>query len=178
VAAPLIQGVERLRCLVQGCCHGRPVPPMLPGIRYTQPRARVCRIAGWRGVPIHATPLYSLLGNLVILGLLIRLWIEGADVAFIAGVYLLLNASARFMEEAFRGEPQTVRFGGLPIYQWLSIGCVLAGMGLSVLPAPAAPAWHGWHAAPLAYALPLGLIVWAAMGVDFPESNARMSRLA
>ena len=35
------------------------------------------------GVPIHPTPLYSILGNAVILGLLARLWREGADLAFI-----------------------------------------------------------------------------------------------
>ena len=33
VAAPWIQAIGRLRCLVQGCCHGGPAPDWL-GIRY------------------------------------------------------------------------------------------------------------------------------------------------
>ena len=33
VAAPWIQGIGRLRCLVQGCCHGRPAADHV-GIRY------------------------------------------------------------------------------------------------------------------------------------------------
>jgi hypothetical protein len=36
----------------------------------------------------------------------------------------------------------------------------------------------GLSAWPLVYAVPFGLLVWFAMGVDFPESNRRFSRLA
>ena len=177
VAAPLIQGVGRMRCLVQGCCHGRPSDDWL-GIRYTQPLSRVCKLAKLDGVPIHPTPLYSILGNAVILGLLARLWREGADLAFISGAYFVLSTCARFMEEGYRGEPQTVRWGGLPIYQWLAIGCLLVGIGLTMLPAPVPPARTGASFAPLMYAVPIGLVVWFCMGVDFPESQRRMSRLA
>ena len=62
VAAPWIQGIGRLRCLVQGCCHGRPAADHV-GIRYTHPRSRVWRVLSLRGVSVHATPLYSLLWN-------------------------------------------------------------------------------------------------------------------
>jgi protein-S-isoprenylcysteine O-methyltransferase Ste14 len=58
MAAPWIQGVGRLRCLVQGCCHGREAPEAV-GIRYWQPRSRVCALADLRGLPLHPTPLYS-----------------------------------------------------------------------------------------------------------------------
>ena len=177
VAAPVIQAIGRVRCLVQGCCHGRPADERL-GIRYTQPLSRVCKIARLDGVPVHATPLYSILGNVVILGLLVRLWIEGANAALIAGAYLILSTCARFMEEGYRGEPQTVRPGGLPIYQWLATGCLLAGIALSLFPAPDSPSWSGWSLAPLIYSVPVGLLVWLAMGVDFPDSRRRMSRLA
>ena len=37
----------------------------LPGIRYTHPRSRVCRLAHLAGVPVHATPVYSILWNVV-----------------------------------------------------------------------------------------------------------------
>jgi protein-S-isoprenylcysteine O-methyltransferase Ste14 len=177
VAASLIQGVGRLRCLVQGCCHGRPADAWL-GIRYAQPLSRVCKLARLGGVPVHPTPLYSILANALILGLLVRLWFTGADLALVTGAYFILSTCARFMEEGYRGEPQTVRWLGLPIYQWLAIGCLLTGLVLTTLPAPHVPAWGGGSIAPLSYALPIGLLVWFAMGVDFPESNQRMSRLA
>jgi prolipoprotein diacylglyceryltransferase/protein-S-isoprenylcysteine O-methyltransferase Ste14 len=176
VAAPVIQAVGRLRCLVQGCCHGRPADAWL-GIRYHHPLSRVCKLAKLDGVPVHPTPLYSIVGNLVILGLLARLWIEHTDLAFIMGAYLILSTCARFVEEGYRGEPQTARWAGLPIYQWLAIGCLFAGLALTTLPAPPPPAPGGGSFAPLLYALPLGLLVWLAMGVDFPESPRRMSRL-
>ncbi len=167
-----------MRCLVQGCCHGRPAAAWL-GIRYTVPISRVCKLANLGGVPVHPTPLYSLLGNAVILGLLVRLWFAGADFAFIAGTYLILSTCARFMEEGYRGEPQTRHLAGLPIYQWLAIGCLLAGIALTTLPSSApAVGSDGWSLAPLAYAAPIGLLVWFFMGVDFPESHRRLSRLA
>lgn len=177
VASPLIQGVGRLRCLVQGCCHGRPCPDHL-GIRYRQPLSRVCKLARWTGTPIYPTPLYSIIGNGLIFGLLLRLWFEGADLGLVAGVYLILSACARFMEEAYRGEPQTAHWGGLAIYQWLALLFVIAGAVLMALPSPSAPPVEALNLQPLLYALPFGLLVWFAMGVDFPESNRRFSRLA
>ena len=177
VASPLIQGVGRLRCLVQGCCHGSPCADHL-GIRYRHPLSRVCKMARWRDTPVYPTPLYSIIGNVVIIGLLLRLWLVGADLGLVAGGYYLLSACARFMEEGYRGEPQTIRFGGLAIYQWLALLFVLGGAVLTVLPSPAAPPIARLTANPLLYAVPFGLLVWFAMGVDFPESNRRFSRLA
>ncbi len=177
VAAPLIQGLGRLRCLVQGCCHGSPCAGHL-GIRYRQPLSRVCRMAHWADVPVYPTPLYSIISNAAIFGLQVRLWLAGADLGFIAGSYLLLGACSRFMEEGYRGEPQTVRFGGLAIYQWLALLFVLAGAVLTSWPSPRPPPVPGIDLNPLVYALPFGVLVWFAMGVDFPESNRRFSRLA
>jgi prolipoprotein diacylglyceryltransferase len=177
VASPLIQGVGRLRCLVQGCCHGRPCPDHL-GIRYHQPLSRVCKMARWTGTPVYPTPLYSIIGNGLIFGLLLRLWFEGTDLGLVTGVYLILSACARFMEEAYRGEPQTAHWGGLAIYQWLALLFVIAGAVLMALPSPSAPPVPAINLQPVLYALPFGALVWFAMGVDFPESNRRFSRLA
>ena len=176
-AAPLIQAIGRLRCLVQGCCHGRPCPDHL-GIRFHHPLSRVCKMAHWSGTSVYPTQLYSILGNVVIMGLLLRLWLSGADLGFIAGAYLVLSAGARFMEEGYRGEPQTVRFGGLAIYQWLALLFTVGGAVCTVWPAPPAPVASGVVLQPLLFAVPFGLLVWFAMGVDFPESNRRFSRLA
>ncbi|MBM3853825.1 MAG: hypothetical protein FJ399_11825 [Verrucomicrobia bacterium] len=178
VASPLIQAIGRLRCLVQGCCHGRPCSEHL-GIHYHHPLSRVGKLAGWGGRPVYPTPLYSMLGNAAILGLLLRLWFGGVELGFITGVGLILTACARFMEEGYRGEPQTARFGGLAIYQWLALAFVLGGAVCTAVPTPVAPGNVSEDLAPaLFYAVPYGMLVWFAMGVDFPQSNRRFSRLA
>ena len=63
LAAPWTQAIGRFRCIVQGCCHGRPVDW---GIRVTNPHSRVVKLAELAGRPIHPTPLYSILANMVI----------------------------------------------------------------------------------------------------------------
>jgi protein-S-isoprenylcysteine O-methyltransferase Ste14 len=177
VAAPWVQAIGRLRCLAQGCCHGRPAPERL-GIRYVHPSSRVTRMTAWAGLPLHPAPLYSILANVAIGLLLARLWSLHAALSLIAGLYLILAGLARFVEEAYRGEPQTPRRGGLALYQWLAIASCLAGIALTTLPldaaAPApAPSW-----ATLPAALALGLATAAAMGVDFPASSRRFARLS
>jgi phosphatidylglycerol:prolipoprotein diacylglycerol transferase len=138
----------------------------------------VCKLARLGGQPVYPTPLYSILGNVVILGLLLRLWCSGAALGFIFGSALILTACARFMEEGYRGEPQTVRFGGLAIYQWLALGFVITGAVAMAVPTPPAPPISPAVFAPLWFAVPFGLVVWFAMGVDFPDSHRRFSRLA
>jgi phosphatidylglycerol:prolipoprotein diacylglycerol transferase len=135
-------------------------------------------MADWANQPVYPTPLYSILGNVIIFGLLLRLWAVEAPLGLVAGAYLILSACARFMEEGYRGEPQTARFGGLAIYQWLAFLFVIAGAVFMALPGPSAPAMGAMTLAPLGRALPFGLLVWFAMGVDFPESHRRFSRLA
>jgi prolipoprotein diacylglyceryltransferase/protein-S-isoprenylcysteine O-methyltransferase Ste14 len=177
LAAPLIQATGRLRCLVQGCCHGRPCPDHL-GIRHHRPLSRVCKMTRWTNTPLYPTPLYSIIGNIVIFGLVLRLWLSGTDLSLVAGAYFILSAAARFMEEAYRGEPQTARFGGLAIYQWLALLFLIGGAVLTTLHGPVAPPVEEISGQPLLFAAPFGLLVGCAMGVDFPESNRRFSRLA
>jgi hypothetical protein len=177
VVAPWVQLVGRFRCLVQGCCHGAPTGGD-PGIRYRRPESRVCRIAGLAGVPVHPTPLYSMLGNAAIGVVLGRMWGAGAPLPLTAGLYLVLAGLARFVEESYRGEPQTPVVRGLRLYQWFAL--VSVGVGAYVMslrtaahaPAPD-PSWAALGAGVL-----LGLVHWFAMGVDFPASSQRFSRLA
>lgn len=175
VAAPWIQALGRLRCLVQGCCHGRAVSAN-PGITYTHPMSRACR-AGLAGLPVHATPVYSIAANIVLGSLLFRLWSIGATPGFIVGAYLFLSAISRFVEEHYRGEPQTRILWGLRLYQWFAVVCTLIGMGISVLPGhPVAGALWSWTT--LAWSGAVALAYFLAMGVDFPGSSKRFSRLA
>ena len=162
---------------MQGCCHGAPSSKEC-GIRYERPESRVCRIAHLQGVPVHPTPLYSMLGNVAI-GLVVgRMWSAGAPLPLIVGLYLVLAGLARFVEESYRGEPQTPVLCGLRLYQWLRAaqrrGRRLVMSLRTVSRAPAAdPSWAALVAAVL-----MGIACWFAMGVDFPTSTRRFSRLA
>ncbi len=178
VAAPWIQLLGRLRCLVQGCCHGGPTDATI-GIHYRHRRSRVTHLAGLAGTPIHATPLYSIAGNLVIGLLLVRLRALGVADATILASYLSLAGLARFVEEGFRAEPQTPWVAGLRIYQWFAVTSVLAGLLTLLLPSE--PVAHRFERPPLSLgvlALIVALAYGAAMGVDFPGSNRRFARLA
>ncbi|MBA4072222.1 MAG: hypothetical protein C0497_10365 [Gemmatimonas sp.] len=104
------QGLGRLRCLVNGCCHGRPAPAAI-GITYVHPMPRPTRLANLGGVPIHPTQIYSLLWLMVVGFALTRLWIIAASLSFIAGMYFVLVGLGRFVEEHYRGEPQTAVIG-------------------------------------------------------------------
>ena len=140
--------------------------------------------ATWRRLNIFGsrngtlnTPLYSVLCNCAAGAVLAGLWSARAPLSLVAGLYLILNGLGRFVEEAYRGEPQTMSFAGLRLYQWLATASVLAGATLSALDAPPCPA-PVWRWGLLAPALAFGGIVWFALGVDFPNSQRRFSRLA
>jgi hypothetical protein len=106
-----------------------------------------------------------------------RLWVLAAPLHLISGMYFILNGMGRFVEEAWRGEPQTPVFWGLRLYQWAAITSVAGGILMTAFgysaPAPAPqPVWRA-----LVPAAVFGLAVSIAMGVDFPNSNRRFSRL-
>ena len=176
VAAPFIQACGRFRCLVQGCCHGRPTTDAI-GIRVSHPMSRVVRIAGLGDIPLHPTALYSIVINVVIGVLLLRTWIAGAPLAFIAGAYFILGGLARFVEEHYRGEPQTRVVAGLRLYQWMSIASIIAGAILTTIPSRSAPSMQGLSAASIAAAIAAGFVSYFAYGADFPRSNRRFARL-
>lgn len=170
------QAFGRLRCLVQGCCHGHEID--VPwGISYRHPRSRVLRLSALGHRPLHPTPLYSILWTLAVFAVLVRAWTLAAPLPFIAGAYLILVGLGRFVEEHFRGEPQTAWVAGLRLYQWLAIAFVLAGAAMTTIAgAPAPPperlAGSMWPTLAL-----LGGVTYVAFGVDFPGSNRRFSRL-
>ena len=178
VAAPWIQILGRVRCLVQGCCHGGPAPASA-GICYRHPRSRVTQLAHLAGTPIYPTPLYSIAADVVMGVILVRLRTLGASHTLVIGTFLMFGGIARFVEESYRGEPQTPTIAGLHSYQWLAIASLVAGIVCTTLtPVPG----------PAGFMVPDARLVWAAiavavaggfaMGVDFPASNRRFSRLA
>ncbi|MBL9150699.1 MAG: prolipoprotein diacylglyceryl transferase [Phycisphaerae bacterium] len=175
IAAPWIQAIGRLRCLMQGCCHGHRVER--GGMVYRHPRSRVVALANLGGVPVHPTPLYSILANLVLGALLVRLASVGAPASMVVGAYLFLAGCVRFVEESRRGEPHTPVRGGLRLYQWCAIALAVLGVALTTIASPAlgAPTWPS--PTTLALAVAIGGIHVVAMGVDWPEGTRRFSRL-
>jgi Prolipoprotein diacylglyceryl transferase/PAP2 superfamily/Phospholipid methyltransferase len=176
VSAPWIQGIGRLRCLVQGCCHGRPTSHDV-GIRYTHPRSRVWRVVSLRGVPVHATPLYSLLWNVVVALVVTRIYLLHASAAMVGGIYLILSGAGRFVEEAYRGEPQTPIFWRLRLYQWVAVATVLVGALITTVSNSPPTLRPALHTSSVFVALACGIGAWFLTGVDFPESNRRFARL-
>jgi len=175
VAAPFAQAIGRLRCLVQGCCHGRPAPAGV-GIVCTAPLSRVVRLAGLGGVALHPTPLYSLLWNVPCGVVLLRCAQLGQAPTVVAGLYLLLNGLGRFAEEGFRGEPQARRWGGLVEYQYYAIASVVVGAVVTCVPS-AWPEPAGISPTLLSITVAVAAFVAFAMGVDFPDSDRRFARL-
>ena len=177
VAAPWMQAIGRFRCLVQGCCHGRPCSDAA-GIRYRHPNSRVTRIDSLHGQPVYPTPLYSILWNVFVAVVLARMWWAGCELHMIAGVFGLLSGMGRFVEEAYRGEPQTAVFARLRLYQWLAAVSVVAGGILTSVPLHAAAPRPALNAVAAILAGIIGLVAGAALGVDLPASNRRFARLA
>ncbi len=176
VGACFTQPLGRLRCLVQGCCHGRPIDAPW-GIRYTHSRSRVTRLSNLGGLRLHPAPLYSILWMLMTGAILVRLWVLSAPLSFIAGGYLVFVGLGRFVEEHYRGEPQTAIIAGLRLYQWLAIagvmgGSVLMAVGGRQAPPPETLVPGAWRA--MAVVL---FVTYALFGIDVPGSNRRFSRL-
>lgn len=175
MAGPWIQIIGRLRCLVQGCCHGKPASEWL-GIHFTSPFSRVNKISGLRGASLHPTQLYSIGTNLLIGLILIRLYNLNMSATFIIGIYLLLNSLGRFVEEFYRGESQTPYWAGMRIYQWIAIFNVVLGAFFTCLPFKNTLSFQ-LNFESLYWAIGMGLFAMIAYGVDFPNSNRRFARL-
>jgi hypothetical protein len=108
---------------------------------------------------------------------LLRLLSLHCSVTLICGMYLVLSGIGRFVEEAYRGEPQTLILGGLRFYQWLAIGTVISGAVITTARnAPVTPALSLVNV-DLPLALACGLAAWFVTGIDFPESSRRFARL-
>ena len=176
VAAPLVQAVGRLRCLIQGCCHGA-LCQSNQGIRYYHERSRVVKLAGWKGKFVYPTPVYSILANMIYGGFLIMLWLNGTQMSMLIGLSFIFNGLSRFTEESYRGEPQTPILWKLRLYQWIALISIFIGALFTIISSPSShPDFH-LSLSIIAFALFSGLIALFLGGVDFPKSNKRFSRL-
>jgi prolipoprotein diacylglyceryltransferase len=177
VIMPWVQAIGRLRCLVNGCCHGHKVENPLIGIRYFHPRSRVCNISGLKGELLHPTQLYSILWLSVVGLFLLALWNNGHSSTFIFGLYLILTSLGRFVEEAYRGEVQTPIVKGLHLYQWTAILSLVVGIIMTSIQIESAVIHPGFSWDSVLAGIVCGIFCFFVMGVDFPNSNVRFSRL-
>jgi prolipoprotein diacylglyceryltransferase/protein-S-isoprenylcysteine O-methyltransferase Ste14 len=176
VGSTFAQAIGRMRCLTQGCCHGREADASI-GVRYRHPRSRVVRLTSMSGKPLHPTPVYSAVWMLLVGAVLWRLWTLAAPLQFIAGMYFILTGLGRFVEEHYRGEPQTAIVGGLRLYQWLAIAFVVGGAALTTVGPEPAPASQPLDSTLVPMLVGTGVVTYVAYGVDFPTSKRRFSRL-
>jgi prolipoprotein diacylglyceryltransferase len=95
----------------------------------------------------------------------------------VGGIYLILSGAGRFVEEAYRGEPQTPTCWGLRSYQWVAVATVLIGALITTVPNSPPTLRPAFHASSIFVALACGVGAWFLTGVDFPESNRRFARL-
>ena len=106
-----------------------------------------------------------------------RLYLLHSKTAMVGGVYLILSGMGRFVEEAYRGEPQTPTVRGLRLYQWIAIASVVCGAFITTVSAAPLTAQPVPHPSSIAVASACGVLAWFVTGVDFPESNRRFARL-
>ncbi|HEY9047797.1 MAG TPA: prolipoprotein diacylglyceryl transferase family protein [Ohtaekwangia sp.] len=178
LAAPWAQAVGRLRCLVQGCCHGA-ITSEHNGIRYFNEHSRVCKISELKGKPLHNTQLYSMIANSIIGLVLFRLWVADSSSSLIVGMYFILAGASRFIEEAYRGEAQTKIIARLRIYQWLAILSIVTGGIITVIQSSDKVLLAPDFSFPVVLTIFVSALSWAfGMGMDFPKSNVRFSRLS
>jgi protein-S-isoprenylcysteine O-methyltransferase Ste14 len=179
LCAPFGQAVGRLRCLVQGCCHGTKTTKTL-GIRVWQSQSRVVALSGLKGEYIVNTQLLSIMFNLLMGTLLLSMYLtRSVPSALIVGLYFVLTGIERFTEDAYRGEKQTKTFKGLRENQWIALAATLGGILVSALPSALTPLPSGTVNLPfVATALVGGGCAAFAMSMDFPTSRWRFSRLS
>jgi len=109
----------------------------------------------------------------------VRIWTLGTSEGLVIGVYLILAGLSRFVEESYRGEPQTPVIGGLRLYQWLSVILLVVGALVTTVARTPVPG-HGLSFRPtlLVLVAAYALLCALAMGVDFPRATGRFTRLA
>jgi prolipoprotein diacylglyceryltransferase len=179
LVSPWIQVIGRLRCVVQGCCHGRTTTNTFIGITVNNRKSRVCFLSKLQNVPIHITPAYSIGANIIIGMFLWRVWYSDVCLCLIISLYFILTGLARFVEEAYRGEVQTPIYCQHKVYQWTSIVFLLLGILISTIPCEnTARLTFCFHTIYLTPSIIFACMTTFAMGIDLPDSNMKYARLS
>ncbi len=133
VVAPSIslgQAIGRIGCLMAGCCWGGRCD--LPwAITYTDPRAHA-NVGTPLGIPLHPFPVYAMIFNLTLYGVLAWLYRKGLAAGRVFASYLMLYGAGRFLLEFTRGDAERgfVFHGTLSTSQF--IGLLLVATGAAI----------------------------------------------
>ncbi len=117
----------RIGCFAAGCCYGilcnRPW-----GVRFTNPDVKDFSSVPMN-IPLHPSQLYEAFGNLLIFGLLFKLYKPNQRPGGLFALYLVLYSILRFAIEFVRHHEQAPLFGlDLSHTQWISLGTLLLGL--------------------------------------------------
>lgn len=178
LAAPVAQIFGRVRCLIQGCCHGG-ASSNSDSIVVHNHHSRVCSMSNLCDTPISPTQIYSMIGNLFLELILIIYWFSGVNLTTIIGTYYIGSGLIRFVEESYRGEPGTKIVRNLRIYQWFSIGIYVSGLLILLIPSAKTYSWQIkdlWQIG--IYFIVFFILCAIAMSVDMPESKVPFSKLS
>ncbi len=125
--------LTRIGCFLNGCCYGLPTDHSL-GLCFPEGSEAANRalelaghgLAGGDCVPIHPAQLYSALGGLAMLIILLLLERLRPYEGFTFANFLFLYGVHRFSVDQFRYYEEVMTVGGFSVNQWLSIGFLLA----------------------------------------------------
>lgn len=120
-AVALGQGIGRLGCLMAGCCYGTACDKPW-AITFTHPQAYHLS-----GTPLgdarHPVQLYTLVGNLIVMALLLLLRKRRAFHGQVGAAFFMLEGLQRLVVETWRGDLDRGTWLGL---SWLSTGRLTA----------------------------------------------------
>ncbi|MCP4545900.1 MAG: prolipoprotein diacylglyceryl transferase [bacterium] len=134
--------ITRIGCFLNGCCYGLPTHSHL-GVCFP-PHSEANRTAlsllarnnefleAGACATIHPAQLYSSLGGLIILAVLLLLERKGRPVGFTFANFLFVYGLHRFSVDQFRYYEEVMRVLGLSVNQWLSIGFIISSILLHV----------------------------------------------
>lgn len=121
-AVALGQAIGRLGCLAAGCCYGAECHAPW-AMTFTNPEA--WRLSGTPlGMPLHPVQLYTLLANLLVMGLLLVAGRFRRFPGMIVSLYFIFEGCARVVVETWRGDLD--RGTGWLGMAWLSTGRLTA----------------------------------------------------
>ena len=145
LAAPAMitaQAIGRVGCVINGDAYG--APTSLPfALVYTNPHNTFAPL----GVPTHATPIYEIVWDLIVLGILLKLRGRLRPDGALFATYLGLYSLGRFFISFFReNAPVLAGLNAAQVIALVVLGVTvtfLAMRGGLVRPAPATPASEG-----------------------------------
>jgi membrane-associated phospholipid phosphatase len=175
MAAPWVNTIGSLRCIVKGCCYGKPTNENF-GIWFIHPGSIVNKTSGLSVVPLHTTQLYSIGMNIITGLVLIRLFNIGISSSFIVGIYLILKGTGTFVEESLRGETWMPYWAGMKVSQLIAVFYVLSGIIFTAIPNTEVLVFQPTILS-LILVIGMGILVTGVMGVDIPQSKRHLASL-